>query len=902
MSLDIFSYSPPRRLNPLLAAFVLFGFLASPISAQLHAFPHLSLDSLDAKVKRDSLLAKTDSAKAASDSLAGDDTVTYSGARIRYRTDRFSLSEKALLTYRGSSLTADSIVFYSQDDVVEAMGAPLIQDPANPPILGYRMRYNLKTKVGEIYYGSSKKGNQTFNGVEVRRQKNGDVYIARGDFSTCDSLDKHYYFYSRRMIMEPKSKVLSGPIVMNIGDVPVAILPMMVMPLGSGRRSGILQPKFGGDQSQGFYLMGLGYYWAFNDYTDLMVSGDLIEGQSGTFDKTNLNSTFRYNQRYQYSGSLGGKLYVNEFDPSNAGWMVDYAHDQNVTPDGKQTLKGTGRFQSDPTIVDRNALTESERVKQTANATLGYRRQFDWNQATLNVNLSQDYNLTDSLIDRNIPDLSFRVGGPLFPAPDDADMGPIRSEEDPWYRKINWSYDNRANVNDVSRPRNTSFRGDSNTYVGYQDHLGISGKYPLLKYFNLTPSVNFGEMWSLQKKGDSLNPVQVAWDPANNQFGEYFPNFSTGLSLDTRIYGIAQAENKPWFGTLLGIRHTITPTMGFTYAPKIDSNPEFLPNPKIGGVAFQARQKTVNFGLGNDIDLKLVPEDLSASTAATANAAYNANAGSAQPGNTPNAPGNQIVGIGSGPTGAVGSSSGLPGGSPVTPNGATKKGESYKVLSASSSASYNFAKDTREWSDIPSTFNVYLTKNVALTLSATHALYDDFAGDGQVDRLTFPILTSYGFGWRKGLAIAGDFNSGVRVRDTRGFPTDHFEHTPWSADVNYSFDFTSRRVAGGDGDDFSRLIGTTGTFQRTRTHQAYGSLRLNPTAGWQMTYDTDYNFSDGRFSKHSFSFHRTLHCWEMDFHWTPVGISEGWNFNIRITDLPDVKLESSDSKQRRLGP
>ena len=86
------------------------------------------------------------------------DTVTYSAVRIRYRDDRFSLADKALLTYRGSSMVADSIVYWSKDNMVEAMGAPLIEDPTNPPILGYKMRYNLKTKVGEIYYGSSEKG------------------------------------------------------------------------------------------------------------------------------------------------------------------------------------------------------------------------------------------------------------------------------------------------------------------------------------------------------------------------------------------------------------------------------------------------------------------------------------------------------------------------------------------------------------------------------------------------------------------------------------------------------------------------------------------------------------------------------------------------------------------------
>ena len=43
-----------------------------------------------------------------------------------------------------------------------------------------------------------------------------------------------------------------------------------------------------------------------------------------------------------------------------AGWSLDYAHDQNITPDQKQTLKGTGRFQSDPDIVRNSAFNEEE--------------------------------------------------------------------------------------------------------------------------------------------------------------------------------------------------------------------------------------------------------------------------------------------------------------------------------------------------------------------------------------------------------------------------------------------------------------------------------------------------------------------------------------------------------------
>ena len=857
---------------PLILILLSLPAARFPTGAQtLHSLDHSAQDSLAAKAVADSVRAFRDSVKA--DSLGtGDDTVSYSAKRIRYRNDRFSLSEKALLTYRSSSLSADSIVFYSEDNVVEAMGAPLIQDPTQPPILGYKMRYNLKTKVGEIYYGSSKKDNQTFNGLEIRRQKSGDILIARGDFSTCDiPQDKHYFFYSRRMILQPKSKVLSGPIVMNVGDVPVAILPMMVMPLGSGRRSGLLQPKFGGDQSLGFYLLGLGYYWAINDYTDLLMSGDVIEGEQGTFDKTNFNSTFRYNKRYRYNGFLKGTSYVSEFDVTNPGWALEYAHDQNITPDQKQTLKGTGRFQSDPGIVDRNATQVEEKEKQTANATFGYRRQFDWNQATFNADFSQDYNLTTSLMTRDVPNLAFRVSAPLFPKADDE--GASLLEEEPWYRKLTYNFDNRFNVNMVRAPDAGFSQGDTSTYAGYLDHLSLSGKYPALKYFNITPSVNVSQTWTSTQRGDSLDPVLNAWDPSNGSTGEYFAFFNTGASLDTRIYGIAQAgQDKPWFGKVSGIRHTISPATSFTYAPELDTNKRFLPNPRIGVGAFQAEQKTVGFTLGNDVDVRFAPEKSAAGSAPGASPAGGLACGSGTRGDA----------------GAAGSAAAKP------------KGETYKLLSANSSVNYNFARDVREWSDIPSSFNFYLTKNVAFAVNTVHKLYDDFSPNGKINALVSPILSSYGFGWRKGIQVAGNFNDGVRIKDTQGYPTDRFGTTPWSADMNYNFDFNSTRVGGDNAGEWEHLIGANGTFRRTRTHSSNASLKINPTPGWQMSYDTDYNFSEGKFSRHSFAFHRVLHCWQMDFRWTPEGLSQGWNFNIRIIDLPDVKLETSDTRTRRV--
>jgi hypothetical protein len=775
------------------------------------------------------------------------DTVTYSAVRIRFRNDRFSLAEGALLQYKGSTLRADSIVYYADDDIVEAFGAPLIEDPVNPSILGYRMRYNLKNRVGTVYYGASHRDGQMFYGNEVRRQPDGSVYIARADLSTCDEHPvPHYHFYARRMIVRPDAQALSGPIVMNIAEVPVAVLPMMVMPLGKGRRSGLLQPKFGGDQSQGFYLQNLGYYWALSDYHDFLLSADVVEGERGTFDQTNFNANYQWNKRYVWSGTVGGKLYVPEFQPDRAGGYVDFRNDLNITPDGRQTLKGSGRLQSDPEIVESNALSEQERLQQTANANLGYRRQFDKNNAVLNIDASQDYNLSQNHINRNLPNIAFSASGPLVPVSEDA---PPSAGEDPWYRSWTWNYGNRFNINQVIRPTLGTARGDSTVYMGYADNVTLAGKYTAFDYVNFTPTINASQHWSAgERTGDTANPYRSAFDPGGGNLGQHFAAWNASVSADTRLYGIAQATDAPWFGRITAARHTITPSVSYTYAPEIDSNPRLFANPRIGGAVYQAEQQSVGFSLGNDVDMKIVPPGFAAGDTA----------------------------------------------------GRAQKPQSYKLLSATSGLSYNFARDVRPWSDLNSTVSLYLTRNVALTVNAVHGLYDDFADSAARNDATSPILKSYGFGWRKGLEVGGGLNSGLRVRDTRGLPTGDFETSPWSASFNYGFDFRARRVGtDGDGNPAERFIGTSEIFELTRTHQATAGLKFNPTKEWMMTYDTEFNFTQGEFSRHNFGFERTIHCWRMNFSWTPVGVSQGWYFVIRIIDLPDIKLETRDTRPLR---
>jgi lipopolysaccharide assembly outer membrane protein LptD (OstA) len=309
--------------------------------AQTGALTGVVQDPTDTVALSDTL--NTDSLDLLTLEREGPDTVEYSAVDLQYDfpSQTFNLNNKALIKYRGISLTGDTIWFDQGNQVLQASGRPVLNDPRNPPLSGYRMKYNMNNKIGQVFYGSSYRDNQRFNGMDIRRLPDTRLQLARGDFSTCnDSTHQHFYFYSRRMVVTPKENVVAAPVVLNIADVPVAVLPLLVSPLKTGKRSGLLAPKFGGDQQQGFYLTNIGVYWAISDYMDATLSGDIIEGSAARFEKSSLRAAYNYKKMYVLDGNVTGQAYLNEFDLGNSGWDVHFKHKQNLRPDEKSVLRG----------------------------------------------------------------------------------------------------------------------------------------------------------------------------------------------------------------------------------------------------------------------------------------------------------------------------------------------------------------------------------------------------------------------------------------------------------------------------------------------------------------------------------------------------------------------------------
>lgn len=762
----------------------------------------------------------------------GTDTIEYRAVDLEYNveTSTFNLNNSAQLKYRTATLDADTILFDQENAILLASGDPVLKETKNPSLSGMRLKYNMKSRIGEIYYATTYQDNQQLNGMEVRRLPDQRIQIARGDFSTCnDSTHQHFYFYGRRMVVKPKETVTARPVVLNIADVPVAVLPMIVAPLKSGRKSGLLTPRFGGDQKQGYYIRDLGFYYAPNDYWDATLKGDIIEGEEARFERSTMTGEVRYKKRYVLDGNISYTAYLEEFDFANSGYDIEFKHNQNLTPDGKHTLSGSGSFVSDQTVRKDNALDAETILKQQANAYLTYSGKFGTNKS-LTVKASQQYNLVTGLTERQLPDVQYRMSGQLFEFEIDedeiaADDGSFQS----YLEKFNYSFNNRFNY--YTRTDLDSINDVDTTaqYVGYTGTYSLDYSGSLLDVINITPRATFTGYWTGTgwiNPEDSLKyRKRYLLDPEHDDYGQFAYNHNYSITADTKLYGIWVPE----IGRFTGVRHVLSPSVSYTYAPKIDTVKKFAPHPLLSQTPYQTKQKTIGFGLNNDFDIKYLkvagrPADTTKGDTAKA----------------------------------------------VEDQYGTRR-----LLTTRHNLSYNFAADSLRFSDITSSFGFQILPDYLFTINTRHSFYHKFTEDP--NKVQFPELTYWGYDFSKRFSWSGEFNGGLPSQ------MEKYEMLKWTFGLDYSYSFSSSRV--------SRDL-----FQDKVTHSTGISASLQPTKNWEMTYSTRYNYNEGRFVTHNFTFNRVLHCWQLDFSWTPTGPAAGWSFSIYVRDLPDIKLNAGSTE------
>src|SRR6185436_17772065 len=157
-----------------------------------------------------------------------------------------------------------------------------------------------------------------------------------------------YHFEYREAKGTNSNTIVARPAILYIKDIPVMWLPFVFTDTKSGRRSGILVPRFGvGDivRNSPTYrrnVENVGYYWAFSDYADFGAWLDWRSRQGGGNPQQNDPGWLRYTGELQYKWIdrfLAGRLataYTQQFD-GNTNLAISWGHQQEFSKNSHLT-------------------------------------------------------------------------------------------------------------------------------------------------------------------------------------------------------------------------------------------------------------------------------------------------------------------------------------------------------------------------------------------------------------------------------------------------------------------------------------------------------------------------------------------------------------------------------------
>src|SRR4051812_25178548 len=267
------------------------------------------------------------------------------------------IGNKAGVNRDQTVLVGRTIVYSDSTKIIVARGDTVIlRDPeqqAADVIARGQMAYNIEEHRGvvtNISTSIAETGEQWFvNGKtaafvsDTTRGKETAFYVRSGTITSCDDSIPDYHFRAGEIKMVSKSLMVARPAVLYIGDVPILWLPFIFQDMRSGRRSGVLTPRFGVSElfrnspTYRRHLENLGYYFALSDYMDAQIALDWRSGarpsdNGGDPGWVRLNGEFQYRWLDRFmTGRVALFHHAQRDGSSNTG--LSWFHDQNFSQD-----------------------------------------------------------------------------------------------------------------------------------------------------------------------------------------------------------------------------------------------------------------------------------------------------------------------------------------------------------------------------------------------------------------------------------------------------------------------------------------------------------------------------------------------------------------------------------------
>lgn len=858
------------------------------------SLPSVSVDSLlndSAQVAQDK--AKTKSSLDAVVDFSAKDSLVFEAGNKAY------LYGASVVNYQDIQLDADQIelnldnsTVYAvgrTDSVGEVVGNPIYKDK-DGEYESESMSYNFKTKRGYITNVITEQGEGYLTGGRTKKTEDDILYMENGRYTTCDNHEHpHFYLQLTKAKVRPKKNVVAGPAYMVLEDVPLPLaVPFGFFPFSKKYSSGIIFPTFGEEMNRGFYIRDGGYYFAINDYVDLALTGEIY-----TKGSWGVKARSAYVKRYKFSGSIDisfintvtGDKGMPDYSKQN-NFRVAWTHTQDPKSSTNSTFSASVNFATSG--YTRNNVGSYYNPNQFTQSTSSSSINYTYRVPNAPLSISATANVTqrtqDSTLNVSLPSLTISLSQ-LRPFKRKNASGPER-----WYEKIQLSYSGRFQ-NSITAKQDEIFKKNllKDWRNGISHNVPISATFSLFKYLNMTASVNLTDRMYFSK-------VMRDWDPQAsavvndtvNGFYNVF-DFNVGVTLQTKLYGF-YTPMKFLGDAVKQIRHVLTPSVSFTYAPDF-SDPmwgayemlrytnqqgqyvEQIYSPfqnGIFGTSPKGERGVINLSFANNLEMKVK---------------------------------------------SSADSTGV------------KKISLIENLTVGTS--YNLAADSLRWSNINVNVLIKLAKGLNLNLRTTWDPYC-YQLNSAGNPVRVDVLRSQaGKGWARLSSAGTSFsytlnNDTFKKKEKRDKPDAEGEVSdsddPLANSAAADEERTQRRRSGGDknnndeydSDGYYRWKVPWSLTINYSVSYAYGKFNkqkmeydgrfvqnlslsgsLKFTKAWSFNFSASYDFDAKKLAYMNCTISRDLHCFTMSASFVPVGPYKSYNFHIAVKSslLKDLKYD-----------
>ena len=878
----------------LLVQFI-FGFAPMQHAATISRASRLRQDTLRSRdsisiitAKQDSLAEPLDTA-ARGQAVSGlDNVITGRATDSLYydlRNNKVFIYEQGNVSYDNMNLQADYMNIDLNNKNIYAYGKT---DSVNGEVVSTRplftqgetslnmdtITYNIETQRAKIKGIATQQGDGWLIGQDVKRMEDNTIHIASGMYTTCDETDHpHFYYYMSKAKVIPgdNGKVVmgGGHLVIEDVDIPFLGLPEGFFPLSSGPKSGILMPTYGEEARRGFYMRGLGYYFTLSDYIDLALTGGFY-----TLGSWELQAVSRYVKKYKYSGNFNldyssirsGDKGDPDFVKQN-NFRLQWTHAQDAKANPGSTFSASVNLTSSG-YSRYSATTLNDMLATQTNSSISYSKNWAGTPFSLSMNMAVSQNSQTEAISVTLPNVSFNVSK-FFPL-----KRKVRVGKERWYEKISMSYAAKL-TNSVQAKESDIFSRTTldNMRHGVQHTIPVQASFNLFNYLNITPNVNYTERWYFKKTDRQWNPETNRVETLDPEYGFYrLYNYNAGISMSTVIYGQWQVKEKYKDFKLQALRHTITPTVSFSYAPNFSDQKygyyQTVQSDSTGrvtvyspfsdnafGVPTAGQNASMNFSLSQSLEAKVLSK-------------------------------RDSTGV-----------------------------KKIKIIDdLSIGGSYNFLADSMKLSNISISLRSTISKKFGINLRAVLDPYEVTPEGRRYNKLTWSrgnLGRIVSTGWSFGYTFQSRDSSQPAINDINSIPPEYTNpfydpygtmdpvlrrqymaqayydfSLPWNFGFNYNINYNLAYVNNG----------TTGYKRNvTQTIGFNGSITFSPKMS--ATISGGYDISRRKLTTSSINITRDLHCWQMSFSWIPFGHYKSWSFHIGVKagSLQDLKYDKSQS-------